>query len=103
MLSFREEQQRINEEYNLDASDQVDVEIEARQKHYEKLGLTGAYHLWEDGYKQGDATEEDIITDAKTLKIDINRDVEDITEDLFEILDNTYLEIYESEAQKINQ
>jgi len=83
-----------------DDKDQIDASQEAWDRAhvgvfeaYAKRGiLLAAYHLWEDGFCQGDATDEEMEIDALSLGVDVSE--EGWEDRLFELLDAEFLSIY---------
>ena len=101
-MSFREQIQNIQ-----DGIEDLDILMEAEQnaraalyEKYEKRGiLRAAYHLWEDGHRQGDASDEEMTNDAIALGIDVTK--EDWEQRLLDKLDEEYLGFYAIELEEV--
>lgn len=101
-MSFREQIQNIQ-----DGIEDLDILMEAEQnaraalyEKYEKRGiLLAAYHLWEDGHRQGDASDEEMTNDAIALGIDVTK--EDWEQRLLDKLDEEYLGFYAIELEEV--
>jgi hypothetical protein len=101
-MSFREQIQNIQ-----DGIEDLDILMEAEQnaraalyEKYEKRGiLLAAYHLWEDGHCQGDASDEEMTNDAIALGIDVTK--EDWEQRLLDKLDEEYLGFYAIELEEV--
>ena len=74
-----------------------DAWMKAHSQIFEKLHPCGAYHLWETGFEQGDASDDDVRADAGMF--DLNVDTTDFGETLDAViahLNTTFVKLYAS-------
>ncbi|MCL5265175.1 MAG: hypothetical protein M1343_08300 [Chloroflexi bacterium] len=72
---------------SLDRYDFDDMADEALKATLGKAGMQGAYELGDNGVERGEATDEDIIADAKKLGVDTEgRSIADIEADVLALL-----------------
>jgi hypothetical protein len=91
-MQFREFVQEISErgrELGVEDASLVDAWNEA----YTSMNVIGAYHLYEDGYSIGDASQEEMQIDAQNRNIKIE-DIENPVE-LLVALEAEFIELYE--------
>ena len=103
-MSFRDEMEKLQNDCGIEDLDVLgEAEQNARAALYEKYEekgiLLAAYHLWEDGHCQGDATDEEMQNDAISLGIDVTQNGWE--DQLFAKLDDEYIELYAKELDGV--
>lgn len=103
MATMYEEFEATRREYSdLDSEDFAEAESNARARMYDEVhGLQGAYHLWENGHVEGDASDVEIIADGKLFGLEIDVKSDDSKQTLFDKLDEEFLRRYREELEKL--
>jgi hypothetical protein len=101
-MQYYDEMQEIRNEFKeLDTEDFSEAEQNARlalYEKYEKRGiLLAAYHIWENGHVQGDASDEEMQNDAIALVINVAEEGWEDT--LFEKLNTEFVELFREELE----
>jgi len=95
-------EKEVEQNYGVElaASDTIDAYIEAIQETYEALKIQCPFHVWENGFTQGEAGDEEVIELAKRLGCEI--DAEDLySSALWEKLNSKLREIYEKKLVEL--
>lgn len=100
-MRFQDAIQDLNQEYVFDdVIDYVNLFCETHVELAEKYSLQGAYHVWENGFEQGDANGEDVLRDARRLDC-VKGDFDDTLQALLNKLDTLFLELYEQKLMAL--
>lgn len=97
-MSFLERMNLLNRDYPK-AYEDCDNYTESYIELGNKLNYRGAYSLWETGFSEGDASEEDIIADCKALGI-AGADINEMESELYSRLEDEFIDIYERKLKK---
>jgi len=95
-------EKEVEQDYGveLDASDTADAYTEAIQETYEAFEIQCPLHVWENGFVQGDAGDDEVIELAKRLGCEI--DAEDLDSSaLWEKLNSELRAIYEKKLVEL--
>jgi hypothetical protein len=63
------------------------------------LGVTGRYHLHEEGFTRGDANRKEILNDADNLKIKYENTLEAL-KGVLNLMDRTFLLLLDEELKR---